>query len=240
MSTGWGPYLRQEEAKRNLCEGLRRAGATIFGWHPDRSDSMSDYWQPASWDGIATYEDYTIVVAISPLDLPQSGSDGWPAFQLVQKGFTWHIEKDGEVVARGKGLNLCTGWGVRKLARSMSHEDELVAKASDALASKILGIIDRLNGKGREPMLSQPKPKISGMEPSLSQPKETPFEAAKRAYPNAVRVGNSWWQLVDGELVSGIEQHRGKLILQEDREGCSQEFNHWGSYIMASEMESRG
>lgn len=75
------------------------------------------------------------------------------------------------------------------------------------------------------------------VRPTMPKPsKESPFEAAKRAYPGSARVGNSWWTLVDGELVSGIEQHRGKLILQEDRDGCSQEFNHWGTYIMASEI----
>lgn len=67
---------------------------------------------------------------------------------------------------------------------------------------------------------------------------KTPFELAREAYPEWIEVGRSWWRLVDGYQVSGIEQHKGKLILQEDREGCSQEFNHWGTYIMADQMEA--
>lgn len=66
---------------------------------------------------------------------------------------------------------------------------------------------------------------------------KTPFQLALEAYPEWIEVGKSWWRLVDGGLVSGMDEHRGKLILQEDREGCTTEFNHWGSYIMANEME---
>ncbi len=66
----------------------------------------------------------------------------------------------------------------------------------------------------------------------------TPFELAKKAYPEWVEVGRSWWRLVDGYEVSGFKQHEGKLILQEDREGCSQEFNHWGTYIKASDLDN--
>lgn len=65
----------------------------------------------------------------------------------------------------------------------------------------------------------------------------SPFEAAKQAYPGAVRLGNSWWQLVDGGMVSGMSDHDGKMILQEDRDGCSTEFNHWGTYIMKDELK---
>lgn len=188
MSSGWGPYLRQEEAKANLCKALGRAGATIFGWREGESDPMTDYFRADRWDGIATYDGYTIVVAISRLDLPQSGVDGWPTFQMVQKGYTWHVEQNGEIVAKGKGLNACTRWHHRK-ARSMSAEEDGVTKSSDALAAKLLGIIDRLNGKGREPMLSQPKPVITGMEPMLSQPKPVPTQ---QVYIPAREVHNGY------------------------------------------------
>ena len=57
---------------------------------------------------------------------------------------------------------------------------------------------------------------------------KTPFDLARMAYPEWVEVGKSWWRLVDGGLVSGMSEHKGKLILQEDREGCKHLFNHWG------------
>lgn len=68
---------------------------------------------------------------------------------------------------------------------------------------------------------------------------KTPFDLARDAYPGWVEVGKNWWRLVDGGSVSGMSEHRGKLILQEDRGGRNRIFNHWGSYIMSSEMEDK-
>lgn len=46
--------------KRRACallgQALRRAGWTLLGWKDDKSDAMTDYWDPASWDGVATLD----------------------------------------------------------------------------------------------------------------------------------------------------------------------------------------
>ena len=165
--SGWGPYLREQEAKRNLCEALRKAGATIFGWYPNRSDPMFDYHHPASWDGIATYKDYTIVVAVSESSLSQSGKDGWPTFQPTKKGYSWHIEKHGIVEILGKGLNQCSSDTHERKAQSYAEVMQNLEIATDALAAKILRIIDGLTQSGQEPMLGQPQVALSGMEPQI-------------------------------------------------------------------------
>lgn len=177
MSSGWGPYLQKEEAKRNLYRAFAaQPGVTLYGHKPDTSDPMTDYYSPESWDGVATYGDYVICVSVSEYATHDSGQtvayydrapETFPTFQANPKGRTWHIEQGGVILASGTGINACTRDGQRK-AQSASGRDHLVAAASAKLVTKILGLCDRLSGKGMSPMMSKGV-KLSGMEPALSK-----------------------------------------------------------------------
>ena len=47
-------YVYKREAKANIAEALMGKGWTVYGYHEDQSDSMTDYYSPACWlDGIA-------------------------------------------------------------------------------------------------------------------------------------------------------------------------------------------
>ena len=46
-------WTERRRAKGNLALGLQARGWTLYGFKEDRSDSMTDYYDPASWDGIA-------------------------------------------------------------------------------------------------------------------------------------------------------------------------------------------
>lgn len=39
-------------------------GWKVYGYHEDRSDSMTDYWDPASWDGVAEKNGYILCVNV--------------------------------------------------------------------------------------------------------------------------------------------------------------------------------
>lgn len=73
---GWGDHYERARGMTTLAEALRGAGWEIWGWTPDRSDSMTDYYAPASWDGVAT-------------------KDGWTAVVYVQAGDRQHLAKSG-------------------------------------------------------------------------------------------------------------------------------------------------
>lgn len=45
-----------------IMQGLENRGWLIYGYNPDQSDSMTDYYHPASWDGIAVKNGYILVV----------------------------------------------------------------------------------------------------------------------------------------------------------------------------------
>lgn len=58
-------YYEKRDAKVRMSEELRKLGWKIYGYKADESDSMTDYYSPANWDGIATKNGYTLVVDCS-------------------------------------------------------------------------------------------------------------------------------------------------------------------------------
>lgn len=55
-------WTERRSAMANLSSSLRKLGWTIYGYKADTSDSMTDYYSPADWDGIAVKDGYTVVV----------------------------------------------------------------------------------------------------------------------------------------------------------------------------------
>lgn len=60
-------YYSRREAKVTIAHYLmEQADWKVFGYHADTSDAMSDYYNPASWGGIATYKnEYVLVIDVS-------------------------------------------------------------------------------------------------------------------------------------------------------------------------------
>ena len=59
--------------KRAACallhDAVKANGWTMFGYKPDKSESMTDYYDPARWDGVATKNGYVLCVDVSPYDV---------------------------------------------------------------------------------------------------------------------------------------------------------------------------
>lgn len=58
-------YYEFRVAKVAIAIELAKRGWEIFGFKEDESDSMTDYWNPADWDGIATKNGYVVVIDCS-------------------------------------------------------------------------------------------------------------------------------------------------------------------------------
>lgn len=162
-------YYDFREAKVLIAMELSKRGWEIFGFKPDESDSMTDYWSPANWDGIATKNGYIVVVDCSDymvkwcsgkkdyhrsnskenmelsfevqskikkleeirqdrgaspaeeetakkkiamlLAKVKENSDAgvdievfFPTFQANPPRMSWHVEKDGVIIAKGNGV----------------------------------------------------------------------------------------------------------------------------------------
>ncbi len=100
-------YSQKRAAKVLIAEALRAAGWTLHGWHEDRSDAMTDYYAPASWDGVATKDDWTVAVDAAYAAQHRSGTEGWPTFKATPGRANWHVEYRGEILAQGSGLARC-------------------------------------------------------------------------------------------------------------------------------------
>ena len=123
-------WTERRKAKANLGLALRARGWTLYGFHEDRSDPMTDYWAPASWDGVAEKRGYVVVVDVSAGSslLKRSGGRStakqpqgddcdhgevtltWPSFQACPIHRLWHVEKDGRILDSGVGLGPCADW----------------------------------------------------------------------------------------------------------------------------------
>lgn len=54
-------YYDKRAATAELGQALARKGWKLLGWSADQSDSMTDYYCPKSWDGIATKDGMVLV-----------------------------------------------------------------------------------------------------------------------------------------------------------------------------------
>jgi hypothetical protein len=156
-------YGDKREAKVRIMSALVDKGWKIFGYTPDESDSMVDYYSPAHWSGIATKNGYTLLIDVCHYDMSLSGKEVReyiynskrastndriekltalmndaasteneksscavliekeqekagiePEYKVIEvypvfsnanpKGTTWHIEKDGQIIAKGNGV----------------------------------------------------------------------------------------------------------------------------------------
>lgn len=69
-------YHDKKGIQANIAHALMAMGGwTIFGYHADASDSMTDYYQPARWDGIAQKGDVVLVIDASGYDAKNSGKE---------------------------------------------------------------------------------------------------------------------------------------------------------------------
>lgn len=55
-------YYAMQSGKVAIAHALMNRGWKIYGYHADESDSMTDYFDPAWWHGIATKNGYILVI----------------------------------------------------------------------------------------------------------------------------------------------------------------------------------
>lgn len=155
-------YGDKRKAKVQIMNELVEKGWKVFGFSPDQSDAWSDYYHPASWDGVASKNGYVLLVDVGSYGASFSGKEvrkynynknnvsndrikklesmmndeastenekascatliqkekrkagvepeytvleTFPTFAHTNpKGTSWHIEKDGQIIAKGKGV----------------------------------------------------------------------------------------------------------------------------------------
>lgn len=186
-------YLDKQEAKVNIMYKLVDAGWKVFGYKQDESDSMVDYYSPASWSGVATKNGYVLLVDVCKYNLSDSGrevrkynynkqtyvansriekltammndaastenekascevlikkelekANVEPSFTVIEtyptfafanpKGASWHIEKDGQIIAKGNGVYATNTYDWENKEKSATQQKD----------EKILSLVKRI------------------------------------------------------------------------------------------------
>jgi hypothetical protein len=125
-------YTERAQAIVRLGKELQNRGWTLFGYDPGESDAMTDYYRAAHWDGIATHPQYPgVVIGVdvsAELVKRISSKNGWPVFHGTPNGRIWHIERDGQIVDTGVGLEPCVRVGWQQAVEKLT--DRIVDAAS--------------------------------------------------------------------------------------------------------------
>ncbi len=118
-------YYDYREVKVMIAHKLMSMeGWKVYGYKEDRSDSMTDYWDPANWDGVAEKNGYILCVNVYGAAEPQE------IRKYNYSGFTY----DRSIAEKIKKLEAMT------VERGASEAEEASAKLS----------IERLQKKAEE------------------------------------------------------------------------------------------
>ncbi|RXZ78169.1 hypothetical protein EBB07_29380 [Paenibacillaceae bacterium] len=205
-------YYDKREARVKIMHALTEKGWNVFGYKSDDSDSMTDYFSPANWDGIAEKNGFVLVVdndntrysgyevkkynydknsykATARIEKLQAMMDDpastenekascvvlidkekekqgiKPTYTIVEtyptfahgnpKHNNWHIEKDGQIIAKGSGafaVNSYDWQNEEKTAAEQKSEKlekfivkiEKVLSDSDALQAEVIKVAKKV------------------------------------------------------------------------------------------------
>lgn len=200
-------YGDKRKAKVQIMSELVEKGWKVFGFSPDQSDAWTDYYHPASWDGVASKNGYVLLVDVGSYGVSYSGKEVreynysknvvsndrikklesmmndeastenekascatliqkekekvaveeytvlevFPTFTHTNpKGTSWHIEKDGQIIAKGKGVFSTNTYDYKSDVSSSEQKNkkiisfveriEKVLNNSDALQAEVIKV----------------------------------------------------------------------------------------------------
>ena len=157
-------YYTYRDIKVMIAEYLMTLdGWLIYDYSPDRSDPMSDYYCPANWGGVAVKNGYIFCVNASSRCTSCSIIQGSSSRNLVDsidgaaitrgvlpkhletpRGNSWHLEKDGVLVAKGKSIlkfrDVCKYMNYSAYQREYKYfglltKDEFIKKFIDTMTT---------------------------------------------------------------------------------------------------------
>ncbi|MCI8506934.1 MAG: hypothetical protein HFI67_12220 [Lachnospiraceae bacterium] len=170
-------YYDYREVKVMIAHKLMSMeGWKVYGYKEDRSDSMTDYWSPAHWDGVAEKNGYILCVNVFGEAKPQEIK------KYNYDGFTY----DRSIMDKIKKLEAMT------VERGASEAEEASAKLS----------IERLQKKAEEATENASKYIIVGMIPGhMAHPPKMNWHIEKDgiiiAKGNGILKYSSLWKYYD-------------------------------------------
>lgn len=170
-------YYEYREVKVMIAHKLMAMdGWNVYGYTPDESDSMTDYWSPAHWDGIAEKNGYILCVNVYGEAEPQE----------IRKYNYDNFTYDNNISEKIKKLEAMT------VERGASEAEEASAKI----------MIERLQKKAEESAENREKYIIVGMIPGhMAHPSKMNWHIEKDgiiiAKGNGILKYSSLWKYYD-------------------------------------------
>lgn len=253
-------YLDKQEAKVNIMYKLVDAGWQVFGYKRDESDSMTDYYSPASWSGVAAKNGYVLLVDVCKYNLSDSGREvrkyeynkqtyvansriekltammndeastdnekascatliekeiekanvepsytvieTYPTFAFANpKGASWHIEKDGQIIAKGNGVYATNTYDWENKEKSGTQQKEEKVNSLIKRIEKALSDCDALKPE----IVKVPVKTIQVVEKEIAEVTESDIKEGftimmKVAYTNGKHKGSKYSYVREGVL----------------------------------------
>ena len=181
----------------SMIKELKNNGWKIFGYRADQSDSMTDYWCPSSWSGIASKDGYVLLIdaygtgksgykvtkqtvkvdneKIQKLEATMNDAastdnekavcqkkidemynkekestvviEEYPTFShATPKKCTWHIEKNGVIIAKGIGTtDKNIGWDNEKVIKLVKRFEKEIKNNSqlEAVQEEVIEKVEK-------------------------------------------------------------------------------------------------
>lgn len=118
-----------DQAKIVIMRELMKREWKIYGYRPDESDSMTDYWSPERWSGIAEKNSYILVVHCQKYDVEyRSGKEDYSARKYT-KSETRFSERDQRLIKALKEVTQERGASAEEERSALEKLDAIYMKA---------------------------------------------------------------------------------------------------------------
>lgn len=126
-------YYDFREARVNIAHALMAKGWEVFGYSPDQSDSMTDYYCPASWSrGIASKNGYVLLVDVSSLS--DSGRT------VTKRSFNSTTKDIQNKIAKLQNMTTEKGASQQEEESAKSAIEKLLEKQSEGWTEEVVAI----------------------------------------------------------------------------------------------------
>jgi hypothetical protein len=126
-------YYDMRDGKVRIAHELMNRGWTVYGYHADESDSMTDYYCPAYWNGIAEKNGFVLCVDIN------SASERQEIKQYNRTGCLSH--EDRLKIEKLEAMTQERGATAGEEENAMALIEKIKANVSDAPEYEVIGYL---------------------------------------------------------------------------------------------------
>lgn len=216
-------YYEKKDAKVNIAHELINRGWKVYGYKADESDSMTDYYSPAHWDGIATKNGYILVV---------DNSQGAEAQEIKKYNYNKVSYADREKISKLEEMTQERGCTAGEEENAKRMIEKIKNKESEGVAEyEVIGVIPaHMGNPGKSKWHIEKDGKIFDKGTALTKyadlPKTWVFDYEKMEYADSYKRVKEWnydsndWEWIERkpseELIKAVEAFKNLILRFEN------------------------